>query len=192
MTHGTHKLSRRSLLAGLALVAAGPALAAEHPSLVFMRQVAKDLLNANRLGTAASFRRAIMRHADVADMADYSLGQYRDKLKSSQRGAYYEGTATFMARYLADMTRQYRVAKYELGDATADDNKDVLVTSKVSMMTGDTYTVTWRLAWRRGSYRVTDVKVLGFSLMYMQRGIFTSYVSKKNGDVGQLVAALNR
>jgi ABC-type transporter MlaC component len=185
-------MSRRSLLAGLALALAGPAWAGDHPSLAYMRQVAKDLLNANRLGTSASFRRAIMRHADVADMADYSLGQYRSKLKATQRGAYYEGTATFMARYLADMTREYRVAKYVLGEATADDNKDVVIDSKVTMMSGDTYTVIWRLAWRRGGYKVTDVKVLGFSLMYMQRGIFTSYVAKKNGDVSQLVAALNR
>ena len=38
----------------------------------------------------------------------------------------------------------------------------------------------------------TDVKVLGFSLVYLQRGIFTSFISKRNGDVGQLVIALNR
>jgi flagellar biosynthetic protein FliP len=34
--------------------------------------------------------------------------------------------------------------------------------------------------------------VMGFSLIYLQRGIFTSYLSKRNGDVAQLVAALNR
>lgn len=192
MSHRMPRLSRRSLLTGLALMAAGPAMAAEHPALVYMRRVAKDLLNANRLGTAASFRRAIMRHADVAEIADYSLGQYRHKLNPAQRGAYYEGTATFMARYFADMTREYRVAKYDIGEATADDSKDVIINTKVYMMSGETYTVVWRLAWRRGGYKVADVKVLGFSLVYMQRGIFTSYVAKKGGDVGQLVAALNR
>jgi hypothetical protein len=29
-------------------------------------------------------------------------------------------------------------------------------------------------------------------LVYMQRGLFTSFISKRNGDVAQLVAALNR
>jgi len=39
---------------------------------------------------------------------------------------------------------------------------------------------------------VLDAKVLGFSLVYLQRGLFTSFVSKRNGNVGELVAALNR
>ena len=71
-------------------------------------------------------------------------------------------------------------------------DKDVQISTKVYMLTGNTYTVVWKLAWRGGRYKVTDVKVLGFSLVYLQRGLFTSYVSKRKGDVGQLVAALNR
>jgi phospholipid transport system substrate-binding protein len=39
---------------------------------------------------------------------------------------------------------------------------------------------------------VRDAKVLGFSMVYMQRGLFTSFISKRNGDVEQLVAALTR
>jgi phospholipid transport system substrate-binding protein len=192
MTDPKHRLSRRVLLAGLVGAMAQPALAGEHPSLAYMRQVAKDLLNANRLGTAAAFRRAIMRHADVADIGDYSLGQYRPKLSSAQRAPYYDGVATFMSRYFADQSREFRVAKYELGDPSAADGHDVTISSKVYMMSGQSYTVVWRLGWSGGRYKITDAKVLGFSLVYLQRGIFTSYISKRNGDVSQLVAALNR
>jgi len=39
---------------------------------------------------------------------------------------------------------------------------------------------------------VLDAKVLGFSLVYMQRALFTAFISKRNGDVRQLVAALTR
>ena len=52
--------------------------------------------------------------------------------------------------------------------------------------------VKWRLSMRKGGYKVVDAKVLGFSLVYMQRGLFTSYISKRNGDVAMLVTALNR
>ena len=41
-------------------------------------------------------------------------------------------------------------------------------------------------------YKVLDAKVIGFSLVYLQRGIFTSFVSKRNGNVAELVTALNR
>jgi hypothetical protein len=36
------------------------------------------------------------------------------------------------------------------------------------------------------------VNVLGFSLAYMQRGIFQRFIAKNGGDVNALVAALNR
>ena len=193
MTGRRQILTRRTLLGLLAAsVAAPPALAADHPSLVQMRVIAKDLLNAHRQGTVASFRRAIQRHAAVEEIADYSLGQYKSKLPPGKRQLYYGGTATFMARYLADQSREFGIAKYELGDAGVDSYKEVLISSKVFLLSGQTYSVVWRLGWRGGRYKVIDVKVLGFSLIYMQRGLFTSFISKRNGDVIQLVAALTR
>ncbi len=187
-------LSRRAVVLGMgsSLLAPAAALAAEHPSIAYMRKVGKDMLNAHRQGTVASFRRAILRHADVDGIADYSLGQYRPKLQAGQRERYYSGVATFMARYFADQSRQYPIAKYEIGDATVLQNKDVQVSTKVYLMSGQTYTVVWVLSWMDGRYKVTDVKIMGFSLVYLQRGLFTSFVSKRNGDVSQLVAALNR
>ena len=157
-----------------------------------MQKVAKDMLNAHRQGTIASFKRAIQRHADIPEIADYSLGQYRSKLPSGQKQNYYGGVATFMARYFADQSREYKVAKYQIGEATVDSNKEVLVDTKIFLMSGQSYTVVWRLGWRGGRYKVLDAKVLGFSLVYLQRGLFTSFVSKRNGNVGELVAALNR
>ncbi len=193
MTIPVRSLTRRAVLGMIAATAVSPALAAAgHPSLVYMKQVAKDLLNANRLGTVASFRRAIQRHADVGDIAIYSLGPYKGKLPETQRHSYYGGVATFMARYFADQSREYRVAKYELGAPAAAGDGDILIPSKVYLMTGQTYTVSWRLAKRGGKYKIVDAKMLGFSLVYLQRNLFTSFLSKRNGDINQLVAALNR
>ena len=50
----------------------------------------------------------------------------------------------------------------------------------------------WRLSKNGSGYKVRDAKVMGFSLIYLQRGLFTSFLSKRNGDVEQLVAALNQ
>jgi len=192
---GRRRLSRRRLLmglgaAGLMGTAAGKALA-QHPSLATMKRVAADLLHAHRQGTVASFLRVIQRHADVSGIALYSLGQYQSKLPLGQRQVYFRGVATFMARYFADQSREYEIAKYELGEARQDGEKDVLITSKVYLLSGQVYTVVWRLSWIGSGYKVTDAKVLGFSLVYLQRGIFTSFLSKRNGDVAQLVAALS-
>ena len=188
----TVALTRRAALAGLAAAIATPAFAgAEDAAVAYMKKVAKDMLAAHRQGTVASFKRAILRHADVPAIADYSLGQYKGKLAPGQRQAYYGGTATFMARYFADQSREYVVSKYEIGDADADGN-DVNVDTKVYLMNGQSYTVVWKLGKRGAGFKVEDAKVMGFSLTYLQRGIFTSFLSKRNGDVAQLVAALNR
>lgn len=191
------RLTRRRALVGMAAAMATPAFASaafaatEQQAMNYMRKVAKDMLNAHRQGTVASFRRAIQRHADVSAIADYSLGQYRSKLPAGQREAYYSGTATFMARYFADQSREYVVSKYLIGTAETD-GEDMSVNTKVFLMSGQSYTVVWKLTPRKDGFKVADAKVMGFSLIYLQRGIFTSFLSKRNGDVAQLVAALNR
>jgi ABC-type transporter MlaC component len=180
--------------AGLAgLVASGGMRAAtrEHPSKLFMRKAAADLFAAHKLGTVSAFQSAIERHADIGTIADYSLGQYLARLPASQRPSYYAGVGLFMARYFADQTRTYRIAKWDIGEAIKDRNGEFLITTRVTLFSGSAYNVVWRLSPRGKSYRITDVKVAGFSLVYLQRGIFVSFVQKRKGDVGQLVAVLN-
>ncbi len=185
-------ITRRSLLGLIAGFTVSPALAGDHPSVTFMKQFGRDMLNAHRLGTVGKFSTVIATYSDVPGISNYSLGQYKPKLKADDRSRYYRGVVTFMSRYFAEQSREYRVAKYEIGEAKVDDNKNVVVASKVYLMSGQTYNVTWQLVWAGGHYKISDVKVLGFSLTYLQRGLFTSYISKRKGDVSQLVAALTR
>ena len=183
-------ITRRTLFSLSFAALASPAHAGDHPSIVFMNQVGKDLLHAHRIGTVAAFQRVIQRYSDVSGIAAYSLGQYN--VNGGQRGQYQRGVAKFIARYFAEQSHEYPIAKYEVGEATVADNKDVFVSSKVFMMAGQTYSVTWRLSWIGGQYKVVDAKFLGFSMVNQQRSLFTSYVGKHNGNVGDLITALNR
>lgn len=185
-------ITRRALLGFIAISSISPAVAAEHPSITFMKRFGKDMLAAHRLGTVAKFADVIDAYSDVVGISNYSLGQYKPNLEASQRDRYYRGVVTFMSRYFAEQSREYRVAKYEIGEATVDDNNDVTVASKIYLLSGETYNVRWQLHWTGGQYKVADVKVLGFSLTYLQRGLFTSFISKRKGDVSQLVAVLTR
>src|SRR5688572_30959015 len=177
------RLLMAAALAGLPGSRQTAALAAEHPSIVYVRKVTADLFAAHKLGTVSAFLPPIQRHADIETIANYSLGQYESKLSSSQRRRYYEGVANFMARYFADQTRHYRIAKWTIGEASQDRNGEVLIDSRVVLMNGQSYSVVWRLAKRGRSYKVTDVKVAGFSLTYFQRGLFVSFIRERKGDV---------
>ncbi len=163
-----------------------------HPAVKYMKKVARDLIAAQRTGTISSFSAAIRQHADVPEIANYSLGRYRGKLRKSKRGAYYRGVRRFMARYFADQSKRYRVVKADISSNVTESSGAILVNTTVRLKSGATHNITWRLVKRRGSYRITDVKVFGFSLTFLQRGIFYRFLSKRNGDVNALVVALNR
>ena len=87
-----------------------------------------------------------------------------------------------MSRYFAEQSRENRVAKYELGEAkVVDANKEVIVATKIFLLSGQTYNVRWELTWRNGTYKIANAKVMGFSLTYLQRGLFTYYIFQAQG-----------
>jgi phospholipid transport system substrate-binding protein len=186
-------LTRRSLFAGLAwFAAARTAEAGDHPSVVYLRQVAKDMLAAHRQGTVSAFLRAIQRHADLPGIGRYVLGNYASKLPASQTARYNRGVANYMALFFANGSRDYTVAKYEIGEATVDSDKNVLVTSTVYLMTGQSYTATWKLVWQNGAYKVRDVKVLGFWMTNQQKSDFVSFLGKPNNNISKLIEILSK
>jgi phospholipid transport system substrate-binding protein len=187
-------LSRRAFIRaaaslGFAGLTARTVIAGDDPAVAFMKKVGKDLLDAHRQGTVAAFLAVIERYADVPQIALYSLGQYKANLGVAQRPRYFHGVAVFMSRYFAEQSREYKIAKYEVGEAESD-GTDKLVSSRIYLTSGQTYNVTWRVVSRGKTMKVADCKVLGFSMVYMQRGIFTSYLSKRKGDLLQLMNAL--
>ena len=195
--------SRRTFLTAVLAVTIGTALAplpiaeaakksARHPAVRQMEKVADELIKAQRTGTISSFSAIIRRHADVPEIANFSLGRYRSKLPKSKRSAYYRGVQRFMARYFATNSRQYRVAKATINPTVTPNGKHVYVDTKVKLQSGATYNLRWRLAKRRGRYKIVDVKILVFSMVTQQRALFYNFLSKKNGDVNALVLALNR
>jgi phospholipid transport system substrate-binding protein len=196
-----HPISRRiaiGLVTAFIMLGAGGALpeahAAKkrHPAVKYMERVASELIAAQRAGTISSFSNVIRKRADVEAIANYSIGRYRANLRKSQRNAYYTGVRRFMARYFADQTKKYRIKRAEIGSNVTKSSEEFIVTTKVYLTTGSTYNVNWHLAPRRGSFRITDVKVLGFSMTYLQRNLFYNFLAKRNGNVKALVAALNR
>ena len=182
-------ISRRFFLGLLPAVFATPASAEEHPSVTFMNRMGEEMLHAHRQGTVSAFMRVIQRYADVGAIADQSIGDY--EIPNGEDGRYRRGVANFISRYMAEQSRTYPVAKFEIGEATVDKDKNVLVDSKVYMMGGQVYSVSWKLNWTAGTYKVEDARFLGFSMTNQERSLFTAFVAKHNGDVKLLIDRLN-
>lgn len=183
------KISRRHFLALAPVVLVTPALAEVHPSVTFMNKMGEELLHAHRLGTKSALLRIIQRYADIEAIAEQSIGSH--EIPDGEDARYKHGVAKYIARYIAEQSRNYPVAKFEVGEATVDKDKNVLVDSKVYMMAGQTYSVSWKLNWAGNSYKVADARFLGFSMVNQERNIFDNYITQK-GDVTALIAALDR
>jgi phospholipid transport system substrate-binding protein len=196
-----HPIDRRAILfgagaaAGASLLLGGTATAqkaVEHPAVARLRVVAADLLATQRSGTPAAYFKMIDRHADVPAIALYALGPYQPELKKSQRTTFFHGVAMFIARYFADQARHYPVASADISPAVRVDQDEVLVHSTVTLVSGSRYTVVWRMGNTRRGYRVRDVTVLGFSLRYLKRAMFQSFISRQGGRFEALYVALTR
>lgn len=193
MTHRIHILVLTILLSLFVFTSSSSVYAAKNTAAVnHMKKVAIALVNAQRTGTRAAFRGVIQKYADLPSIAIYSLGRYKSGLKKSRRAKYFRGVSAFMGRYFSNQSREYVVAKTAIDPNVTIEGKDVIVSTSIKLDTGTNYTVLWRLSKRGRSFKITDVKVLGFSLTYLQRGMFSSYLRKKDGNVDSLIAALNR
>jgi ABC-type transporter MlaC component len=191
-------ITRRNLLLSLAALgftakgANAATLPEKHPAMAFVRKATEDLFNAHRQGTVQAFLPAIKRNADIAYIGDYSLGQYEPKLPKNLRDSYYDGVTLFMARYFAEQTRTYRVAKWDVGQGTEGENGNFIINSRVTLLSGPAYDVSWTVAPRGKGFKFIDAQVMIFSLTYAQRGLFVSYLQKHDGDLEKLVTVLNR
>ena len=163
-----------------------------HPAVKYMQITAAELMKAQYRPSVKRFADIIGRRADVHAIAMYSLGRYQQQLSGKQKALYVRGVHQFMARYFADQAHRYRVKKAIIEQTPRKEGNHWLVRSKVTLTDGRSYNVTWKLNKTRAGWRVRDVKVMGFSLTFLQRGLFYKFLQKKNGDVGALVMALNR
>ena len=161
------------------------------PAVVFMKKVSKELMSAVRSGKKRNLERVIRRYADLAAIGQYSLGDYKRKLSRRYHSTYYRGVAKFMARYFMDQSKKYNVVGAKVESPSFVENGETIVDTQVRLRDGTVYEVQWRLTSYRRSYKIRDIRVLGFWLVPYQRDLFNNFVDEQGGNVNALVIALN-
>lgn len=174
-----------------ALIGPAPAGTTEGPAVDYMKKrVAKDLFAAARQKTPESFLLAINRHADLNAISTYSLGTYSSGLTSRILARLRRGVAGFMARYFANQAATYPVVRAEIKGEAPYGEDEVVVSTRIYLSSGSSYSVDWLLAEHAKRYKIRDVRVMGFWLSPFQRSLFVRYIEKNQGDVNALLAAL--
>lgn len=177
------------LMAGV-MAAAAPASA--ETATAYMQRVANELVAASRTGSAASFAAAIRNNADVPSIGLTALGSYAESLPKSERPNYYNGMINYIARYAAKEAPKYPVAKAIVVGASSETGGGATVDSTVTLQSGETYDVRWRLVRRDGGFKVREAEVIGFEMTSFLNTLFQNYISENGGNPRALVMALNR
>jgi len=190
-------LNRRRVLVGagaalgVGVSATLPVRAAGDPVADHMNEIRGPLLRAAKSATRGSFRRVIRSYADIEHIAIYSLGSYRDGLARSQKDQYYNGVVRYMSHYFSAMAEEYRVENAGVQGASWQEGDSHYIDTRIYLEDGDTYNVRWELVKSGGTYKIRNVRVLGFWLAWFQKQQFQEFISSRGGSVNALVAALN-
>lgn len=193
------QLCQAMLALALSMLAIGMPLhssrAQDAPS-EYVKRVARDLIAANRAGSAQGFADALNNHSHVQAIGTYALGSYKPNLKPADRDSYFAGMVRFISRYAASESQKYQIASFDIVGPAGRTSSGVVVDSRVKLRDGSSYDVQWLLQpTAGGGYRIRDAKVqvlLGdYWMSPFLKDLFEKYIAE-NGSVTALVVALNR
>ncbi|MDX2309541.1 MAG: ABC transporter substrate-binding protein [Hyphomicrobium sp.] len=191
MTIGSTFRTFAGLVFVATLFAAAPARA--ESAAAYMQRVANDLMAAARSSSSGpAFATALRSHADLPGIGLTALGSYAGSLPKNDRPAYYTGMVNFIARYASKEAPKYPVAKAVVLGQSESIPGGAYVDSRVTLRSGETYDVRWKLVKRGAAWKVRDAEVIGFEMTSFLNTLFQNYISENGGNPKALVVALNR
>lgn len=181
MTAITFVLSLATAMAAHSLTAL-----AETPA-AYMQRVQNELIGAQRVGTVAAYANVLRKHMDVPAIGITALGPHAAALPKSERPAYYNGMISFISKYAATEAPKYPVVSAVVTGQGADGSVD----SRLTLQSGDTYDIRWKLVRSGSSYKVRDAQVAGFWMTSFLDNLFQNYIADNGNNPRALVLALN-
>jgi len=131
----------------------------------------------------ARFRSAFIKYADINTMGTFALGKYASTVKGAQRQQYFSLIDDYVTRKFAALIVTSPVSAVKVTKSSMR-GPDELVSSTVEFSDGrPSSPMIWRL--RRG--RVIDISFQGAWIVNVQKDVFTSIISRNNGDISALL-----
>lgn len=190
----TMRFHRFAFLA-LATVAAAfmsvGAARAESPA-AYMQRVQNELMAAQRSGSSTAFSNVLRKHMDVPSIGLTALGEHARTLPRSDRPAYYNGMIRFISNYAAKEAPKYMVASAVVIGQGEETVGGTTVDSRITLRTGESYDIRWKIVRRGKAYKVRDAQVVGFWMTSFLDTLFQNYISENGNNPRALILALNR
>ena len=88
--------------------------------------------------------------------------------------------------------RAVRIARAIMTGQTQETANGTYVDSRITLVSGETYDIRWRIVRRGNAYKVREAEVIGFEMTTFLNTLFQNYISENGGNPRTLVIALNR
>lgn len=186
-----HAFLSALLAFGVMLVAAAAPARAESPA-TYMQRVQNELIGAQRTGSSAAFQNVLRRHMDVPSIGLSALGEHARALDKGDRPAYFNGMIKFIANYAAKEAPKYPVASAVVTGQGEETAGGATVDSKVTLRSGESYDIRWKLVRSGSTFKVRDAQVVGFWMTTFLDTLFQNYIAENGNNPRALVIALNR
>ena len=173
-----------------ALLSSSGAARAETPAS-YMQRVANELVAAQRAGGVASYANVLRKHMDVPSIGLAALGEHVNALPKTDRPAYFNGMINFIAKYAAKEGPKYPIAKAVVTGQGEETKGGATVDTTVTLRTGETYDIRWKLVRAGQTFKVRDAQVVGFWMTSFLDNLFQNYISDNGNNPKALVMALN-
>lgn len=180
-----------ALVAMIGLTVAAPAEAQAESPGAYMQRVAKDLLRANKGRSAQSFATALRSHLDVPSVGLTALGPYINRLPKAERPGYFSAMIGFISRYAAKESSNYAVSDAVVTGQSPDGKGGAMVDTTVTLTSGMSYDVRFKVVRRGGAYKVRDAQVIGIWMTPYINDLFQKHIADNGNNPRSLVTALN-
>jgi phospholipid transport system substrate-binding protein len=141
----------------------------------------------------ATFHQAINELADVPKVTNFVLGKYARTITPAQREKFATAFRAYAEGVYRNRIDDYRGEKLTVTGSIVRKPGDVVVSTTISGGQLDKpVAVAWRVQGAAGSWKVVDVQFKGVWLAITQQQDFVSTIDNAGGDVGVLIAQLQR
>ena len=139
-----------------------------------------------------SFEKLLNRSFDMSTIGRFAMGRYWKTATKAQRNQYQKLFKAMIIQVYSKRFGEYQGQSIEVKSARPEGKHDILVQSMIVPKNGEKIRLDWRVRPKKGRFKVVDVIVEGVSMALTQRSDFASVIQRGGGDVGVLIAYLEK
>ena len=138
---------------------------------------------------AENLEEIFIENLDIKKISLFILGPYRRNLKSSESSKYFNAIKNFISKVYAKRLSSYPSGNIKITKVEEKGRRGIIVSSLVNFndRPNPISIDWWILKSSVSNYKVFDIRISGIWMAQEQRSTFTSFLSKNNGEIANLI-----